>query len=417
MVFDAIVVGAGAAGMFCAGVAGQRGLKVLLVDHADEPGAKIRISGGGRCNFTNVLGDRPERYDSADPGFARHALRAYRPAAFVELLRAHRIGFHEKHLGQLFGDEPATRIVAMLRAQADAGGVRWRLGCTIDAVRALGGEQPAGARYAVDAGGETLLARSLVVATGGLSIPKLGASDLGYRIARQFGHRIVEPRPALVPLVFDAARWAPWADLAGVSQTVRIACPQRPEAPVFLEDLLFTHRGLSGPAVLQASTFWRPGGSLTIDLAPDVDGGGDLMQWLRGTREGARQQLGTLLAERLPRRLVTHWLEGLAQAHPRLQAQARLAELGNRDLSALAQALRAWEISPTGSEGYRKAEVTAGGVATAELDPRTLASRRAPGLHFIGEVVDVTGWLGGYNFQWAWSSGYLTAMALAAGRR
>jgi predicted Rossmann fold flavoprotein len=413
---DAIVIGAGAAGMFCAGVAGQRGLRVMLIDHADEPGEKIRISGGGRCNFTNRLGDRPERYDSADPGFARHALRAYRPAAFVDLLRAHRIGFHEKHLGQLFGDESASRIVALLRAQADAGGVRWRLGCGVDAVRALATDEAGGARFEVDAGGETLRARSLVVATGGLSIPKLGATDLGYRLARQFGHRIVEPRPALVPLVFDAAAWAPWAALAGVSQTVRIGCPQRAEAPVFLEDLLFTHRGLSGPAVLQASTFWRPGASLVIDLAPGAEGDGDLVSWLRGTREGARQQLGTLLAARLPRRLVTHWLEHLCVAHPRLHAQARLAELGNRDLRALAQALGSWSVTPTGSEGWRKAEVTGGGVTTAELDPRTLASRRVPGLHFIGEVVDVTGWLGGYNFQWAWSSGYAAARALTGGR-
>ena len=418
---DAIVLGAGAAGMFCAGVAARRGLRVLVIDHAPDPGEKIRISGGGRCNFTNRDADRLERFAGADPGFARHTLRAYPPAAFIALVRAHRIGFHEKHRGQLFCDDSARRIVAMLRAEADAGGVRWLTGCAVEAVEAVGDGAGGGvARFRVQTAAGTFLARSLVVATGGLSIPKIGATDLGYRIARQFGHRIVETRPALVPLVFDAGPWSAWAGLAGVAHPVRIACAGERSAPAFDEDLLFTHRGLSGPAVLQISTYWRPGQALSIDLDPAPPPGAgsqreELGAWLRQAREGARQQLGTLLAERLPRRLVMHWLDTLATTHPRLGAQVRMAELGNRDLHALVTALRAWTVVPSGSEGYRKAEVTAGGVATVELDDRSLMSRRQPGLHFIGEVVDITGWLGGYNFQWAWSSGHAAAMAIADG--
>ncbi|MEI8302854.1 MAG: NAD(P)/FAD-dependent oxidoreductase [Burkholderiales bacterium] len=406
---DLLVLGAGAAGLFCAGVAARRGLRVMVLDHSTDPGEKIRISGGGRCNFTNVDAGLLERYQSADPGFARHALRAYPPADFIALVRANRIAFHEKHRGQLFCDGPATQIVTMLRAQADAGGVRWRLGCAVGAIEPLA-DDAGGARFRVETAAGTVRCASLVVATGGLSIPKIGATDLGHRIARRFGHRVVEPRPALVPLTFAPEQWAPWSGLAGVSQAVGIHCPAAPDSPAFLEDLLFTHRGLSGPAVLQASTFWRPGEPLEIDLAPD-DQGLDLLGWLRGNREHTRGQLATVLAQRLPRRVVAQWLGDLARSHPRLNPQARLAELGNRDLLALADALRRWTLLPTGSEGWRKAEVTVGGVATAELDPRSLQSRRQPGLHFIGEVVDVTGWLGGYNFQWAWASGHAAGRA------
>jgi predicted Rossmann fold flavoprotein len=401
---DVLVLGAGAAGLFCAGVAARRGLRVMVLDHSPDPGEKIRISGGGRCNFTNVDAGLPERYQSSDRGFARHALRAYPPAEFIALVRAHRIAFHEKHRGQLFCDGPATQIVAMLRAQADAGGVRWRLGCTAGTIETLA-DDPVGARFRVETAAGAVRCASLVVATGGLSIPKIGATDIGHRIARRFGHRVVEPRPALVPLTFAPEQWAPWSGLAGVSQAVGIRCPAAPDSPAFLEDLLFTHRGLSGPAVLQASTFWRPGEPLEIDLAPDTEGM-DLLGWLRGNREHTRGQLATVLAQRLPKRVVAQWLNDLARSHPRFTPQARLAELGNRDLQALADALRRWTLAPTGSEGWRKAEVTVGGVATAELDPRSLQSRRQPGLHFIGEVVDVTGWLGGYNFQWAWASGH-----------
>ena len=411
--WDVVVVGAGAAGMFCAGVAGRRGLRVLVIDHSERPGEKIRISGGGRCNFTNRDGDRIERYASADPAFARHALRAYRPADFIALVRSQGIGFHEKHRGQLFCDDSSERIVSLLRAQADAGGVQWRFPCPVTGIQALAPDQPDGARFLMGTGAGEVRARALVIATGGLAIPKIGATDFGLRIARQFGHRIVEPRPALVPLTFDAGAWAPWSELAGVSMEVGIRSPAQPAAPAFTEDLLFTHRGLSGPAVLQISTFWMPGQTLEIDLAPG-SGDDELLRWLTQRREQSRQLLGTALGERLPRRVVALWLAQLASQQARLRPEARLAELGNRDLQTIADSLRRWPVTPAGSEGYRKAEAMSGGVATAELDPRTMQSRRQPGLYLVGEVVDVTGWLGGYNFQWAWSSGHAAAQAIAS---
>ena len=295
----------------------------------------------------------------------------------------------------------------MLREEADAGGVQWRLGCGVHAVRAAAGGQ---AGFVVDCEAGTIAARSLVVATGGLSIPKIGATDLGYRIARQFGLKIVETRPALVPLTFDAQAWAPFGALSGVALEVDIAAPGQPDAPRFREDLLFTHRGLSGPAVLQISSFWRPGAPLEIDLAP----GRRLEQeWIDAQPE-ARQQLSTLLAASLPRRLAALWLEHFSAAHPGLRPETRLAEVGKRALRELAGSLQHWALHPSGTEGYRKAEATSGGVATAELDARSMQARAVPGLYFVGEVVDVTGWLGGYNFQWAWSSAYAAAMALTA---
>ncbi|HWS73999.1 MAG TPA: NAD(P)/FAD-dependent oxidoreductase [Quisquiliibacterium sp.] len=406
-VFDVAVLGAGAAGMFCAGVAGQRGASVVLIDHAAQPGEKIRISGGGRCNFTNVDAGRLERYASAEPRFARHALRAYPPARFIELVDRHRIPHHEKHRGQLFCDDSSLRIVRMLREEADAGGVHWRLGCGVHGVRTAGGGQ---AGFLVDCEAGTIAARALVVATGGLSIPKIGATDVGYRIARQFGLKIVETRPALVPLTFDAAAWTPFGALSGVALEVDIAAPAEPDAPRFREDLLFTHRGLSGPAVLQISSFWRPGAPLEIDLAP----GRRLEQEWIDARPEARQQLSTLLAAALPRRLGALWLEHFSASHPGVRPETRIAEVGNRALRELAGSLQRWALHPSGTEGYRKAEVTAGGVATAGLDARTMQARAVPGLYFVGEVVDVTGWLGGYNFQWAWSSAYAAAMALTA---
>ncbi|RPH62101.1 MAG: aminoacetone oxidase family FAD-binding enzyme, partial [Burkholderiales bacterium] len=373
---------------------------------------KIRISGGGRCNFTNLAADRPERFTGADPRFARAALRAYPPRRFVELVRRHGIGFHEKHRGELFCDESAERIVAMLRDECESGAVAWYRPCRVDSVvrreaASAGAAAAEPTRFEVHTDAGVLGARALVVATGGLSIPKIGASDLGYRIARQFGLRIVEPRPALVPLTFDAAEWAPFAELAGVSLPVAIRAPQAPAAPAFDEDLLFTHRGLSGPAVLQVSTFWRPGAPIAVDLAP----GGDLASELIAARSGARQQLPALLSARLPRRLVSRWLQ--QPAHAGL-ATRRLAEIGNRELAALTASLRDWRIVPSGTEGFRKAEVTVGGVATDGLDPRTMQSLAVPGLYFIGEVVDVTGWLGGYNFQWAWASAFVAGLSIAA---
>ncbi|MBX3615016.1 MAG: NAD(P)/FAD-dependent oxidoreductase [Burkholderiaceae bacterium] len=405
--FDLIVIGAGAAGLFCASVAGQRGLRVAVVDHWPRLAEKIRISGGGRCNFTNLSADRHERFTGEDPRFARTALRAYPPRRFIELVRRHGIGFHEKHKGQLFCDDSAERIVAMLREECDRAGVAWYRPCRVDSVVRRDAGEAGSARFALQTEAGALAARALVVATGGLSIPKIGATDLGYRIARQFGLRVVEPRPALVPLTFDAAGWAPFAELSGVSLPVRIGAPQAPAAPVFDEDLLFTHRGLSGPAVLQVSTFWRPGAPIAVDLAP----GGDLASELIAARSGARSQLASLLAMRVPRRLATRWLQQPAWA---ALAERRLAEVGNRELAALAASLRDWRLVPSGTEGFRKAEVTVGGVATDGLDPRTMQALAVPGLYFIGEVVDVTGWLGGYNFQWAWASAFVAGQSIGA---
>jgi predicted Rossmann fold flavoprotein len=408
--YDVIVIGAGAAGLFCASVAGQRGLRVAVLDHWPRLAEKIRISGGGRCNFTNLAADRPERFTGADPRFARTVLRAYPPRRFVDLVRRHGIAFHEKHKGQLFCDDSAERIIAMLRDECERGHVAWYRPCKVGAVvrrEAGAAGVDAQPRFELHTDAGVLDARSLVVATGGLSIPKIGASDLGYRIARQFGLRIVDPRPALVPLTFDAAGWAPFAELAGVSLPVTIRAPQAGDAPAFDEDLLFTHRGLSGPAVLQVSTFWRPDAQVAIDLAP----GGDLASELIAARSNARAQLPALLAARLPRRLALRWLQQPAFA---ALAGRKLAEVGNRDLAALAASLRDWRIVPSGTEGFRKAEVTAGGVASEGLDPRTMQARAVPGLYFVGEVIDVTGWLGGYNFQWAWSSAFVAGQAVGA---
>ncbi len=410
--FDIAVIGAGAAGMFCAGIAGQRGARVVLIDHAEVLAEKIRISGGGRCNFTNLQGDRPERYFSEDPRFARAALKAYPPRRFIELLQRRRIGYHEKHRGQLFCDDSAEDIIAMLRAECDAGGVSLRFPCTLERLRRevapAAGLAPAGdaAGFVLDTSAGALRARRVVVATGGLSIPKIGATDLGYRLARQFGLRVVETRPALVPLTFDGGLWAPFAGLSGLSLEVAIRTGGA-NSVRFVEDLLFTHRGLSGPAVLQASTAWRPGEPLHVDLAP----GCDLSRLLLEAKEGARVQVETVLAQHLPKRLAAGWL---AQSRHAALVGRRIAEVGKRDLGLLAEDLRDWQVLPAGTEGYRKAEVTSGGVATDELDPRTLQALRVPGLHFIGEVVDVTGWLGGYNFQWAWSSAHAVAMAATA---
>jgi len=419
--FDVAIVGAGAAGLFCAGIAAQRGLRVALIDHDPRVAEKIRISGGGRCNFTNVDAGRPERYLSEDPSFARAALRAYPPERFLALVREHRIAWHEKHRGQLFCDDSSERIVAMLLAECPAERVRTFRPCAVHEVApAVPGA--AGPRYRLRTDAGEIGCHSLVVATGGPAIPRIGATDWGHRLARQLGLRVVEPRPALVPLTFAAESWRPYADLAGLALEVGIGVPGTTGAPRFTEDLLFTHRGLSGPAVLQASSYWGTGAALSIDLAPGVA----IEATLRAAREGARQQLGTMLASVVPRRLAQAWLseavagpaEVVARAGPptsdrRPLAERRLAELGNRALQALAAGLHAWRVVPIGTEGWRKAEVSAGGVATDGLDPRTLESPGQPGAHWIGEVVDVTGWLGGYNFQWAWASAWCAGRALA----
>jgi predicted Rossmann fold flavoprotein len=398
--FDVIVVGAGAAGLFCAGVAGQRGVRVLLLDHAAKLAEKIRISGGGRCNFTNREAG-PAHFLSENPAFCRSALARFGPRDFIRLLDRDRIGWHEKHRGQLFCDESSEEIIRLLVRECEAGGVTLRQPCAVHAVR----HGNAGFELDTDAG--PTRAPRLVIASGGLSIPKIGATDFGHRLARQFGHRVIEPRPALVPLTFDTAAWAPFVELAGLSLEVRASTGAGRAGATrgeFLEDLLFTHRGLSGPAILQISSFWQPGLPIHLDLAPGID----LAATLAGAKQGARHQLDTELALHLPTRLAQRWLGPLGDLGRR-----PLADVRDRDLQALARSLHQWQVVPTGTEGWRKAEVTAGGVDTRELSSQTLESRRLPGLHFIGEVVDVTGWLGGYNFQWAWASAHACALALA----
>ena len=370
---------------------------MLLIDHAAKVAEKIRISGGGRCNFTNRE-TTPANFLSANPHFCRSALARYTPADFIALLGRHRIGWHEKHKGQLFCDEGSEAVIEMLLRECDQAQVtRWQP-CAVLAVRHGEGG------FELDTDRGTVSAARLVVASGGLSIPKIGATDFGYRLARQFGHVVVETRPALVPLTFDPVTWAPYAPLSGVSLEVRIATGEARSRTEFVEDLLFTHRGLSGPAVLQISTSWRAGTPIRIDLAP----GQDLAAQLAEAKQRSQRQLGNELAEIIPKRLAEAWLSDCPDEAARPMPQQR-----DRDLARLAERLHTWELKPQGSEGYRKAEVTAGGVDTRELNSQTLESKRVPGLHFIGEVVDVTGWLGGYNFQWAWASAAACARALA----
>jgi predicted Rossmann fold flavoprotein len=401
--FDVVVIGAGAAGLFCAGVAGQRGLKVLVLDHSEKVAEKIRISGGGRCNFTNI-GTTPAQFLSENPHFCRSALSRYTPQDFIALLQKHQIPFHEKHKGQLFCDRSADDIIQMLLAECAAGGVeRWQP-CRVKSLQAA----TAGG-YEIDSDRGPIAATQVVVATGGLSIPKIGASDFGYRIAKQFGLRLVEPRAALVPLTFDGQGWAPYAQLAGLALPVQIetgaadASPkQRKKAMVFTEDLLFTHRGLSGPAVLQISSFWREGQPVRINLAP----GTDLTATLLQAKNQSRKLIANELAALVPARLADAWVG----SDPALQRA--ISDAPDKALQTLANRLADWQMVPTGTEGYAKAEVTTGGVDTRELSSQTMESRQA-GLYFIGEVVDVTGWLGGYNFQWAWASGFACAQAMA----
>ena len=404
--FDVVVIGAGAAGLFCAGQAGQQGLKVLLVDHSDKVAEKIRISGGGRCNFTN-RDTTPAQFLSDNPHFCRSALSRYTPQDFTELLQRHQVPFHEKHKGQLFCDRSAEDVINLLLAECTAGQVmRWQP-CTIKSISYA--PQADATSYQIQSDRGWVEAAQVVIATGGLSIPKIGATDFGYRIARQFGLRLVEPRPALVPLTFDGDSWAPYAQLAGLALPVLIetgpleATPkQRKKAVVFAEDLLFTHRGLSGPAVLQISSFWREGQPVRINLAPGMD----LSATLLRAKAASRKLIANELSSLVPGRLADAWVS----KDPALQRP--IVDAADKVLQSLAQRLADWQLTPNGSEGYRKAEVTVGGVDTRDLSSQTMESKQ-PGLYFIGEVVDVTGWLGGYNFQWAWASGFACAEALA----
>ena len=395
--FDCLVLGAGAAGMMAAFEAGRRGRRVLLLEHGERAGRKILVSGGGRCNFTN-LQTRAENFLSANPHFAKSALSGFSPAEMVALMEKHRIRYHEKTLGQLFCDESAQQVVTLLLKECAEAGVEVRTGVTVESVRGTAG---AGSRFEVETSGGVFRADAVIVATGGLSIPKIGATGIGYEIARSFGHTLVEPRAALVPLVFQPGDRENWCDLTGLSTEVVASAPaeSRPRSrkpAAFREKLLLTHRGLSGPAVLQISSFWRPGHPVRFDLAPGLKVFAPLLRSSAGRSDLALLQH---LAEVLPARFAKRWM--LSQ---------RSIDLTNAGITRLEEGLHQWTFVPAGTEGFEKAEVTAGGVNTDELDARTLESRRAPGLYFIGEVVDVTGWLGGYNFQWAWAS------AVAAGR-
>ena len=398
--WDVVIVGAGAAGLFCAGVAGQRGLKVLVIDHSDKVAEKIRISGGGRCNFTNRLLDptAPQtHFISPNPHFCRSALSRYTPQDFIDLVQKHGITFHEKHKGQLFCDHSAEDIIRMLLAECDAGGVTLRTGCSVKTVRPLDG-----GGYELDTSQGLVQTGSLVVATGGLSIPKIGATGWGYEVATQFGLRLVERRPGLVPLTFDGAAWAPYAQLAGLALPVGIETGEKKNRMHFDEDLLFTHRGLSGPAVLQISSYWQGGTPIRLNLAPEVN----LPERLQEAKLRSKKLLGNELANLVPNRLAEAWVS----QDPALQRTC--SEVPDKALNKLAEALSSWSLTPTGSEGYKKAEVTLGGVDTRDVSSQTMESKQ-PGLYFIGEVIDVTGWLGGYNFQWAWASGNACAQALA----
>ncbi|HEX4326812.1 MAG TPA: NAD(P)/FAD-dependent oxidoreductase [Burkholderiales bacterium] len=400
--FDIAVIGAGAAGMMCAAVAGQRGKKVVLIDHAAVVGEKIRISGGGRCNFTN-LGAGPANFLSENPHFCRSALARYTPRDFLGLLKQHSIAWHEKHRGQLFCDDSAEQVIAMLKDECASGQVTWRAGTKVGKVRQEGGAYVLETTDG-DEGRATLRAPKLVIATGGLSIPKIGASDFGYRIAKQFGLKLTETRPALVPLTFEEKAWKPFAALSGLSLEVEIETRGPFGRGYFLEDLLLTHRGLSGPAVLQISSYWQPGGELRLNLLPQAD----TAAWT-AAKSGQRGNAASLLTPALPKRLAEAWIERELNAAERTRP---VADLPDKTLKRLAESLTQWRITPNGTEGYRKAEVTAGGVDTHELSSQSMEAAKAPGLHFIGEVVDVTGWLGGYNFQWAWASAMACAQAL-----
>ncbi len=399
--WDVVIVGAGAAGLFCAGVAGQRGLKVLVIDHSDRVAEKVRISGGGRCNFTNRLLDptAPQKhFISQNAHFCRSALSRYTPQDFIALVQKHGIAFHEKHKGQLFCDHSAEDIIRMLLAECDAGGVTLRTGCSVKTVRAL-----EGGGYELDTPQGLLQTGSLVVATGGLSIPKIGATGWGYEVATQFGLRLVERRPGLVPLTFDGGTWAPYAQLAGLALPVGIETGEKKNRMHFDEDLLFTHRGLSGPAVLQISSYWQDGTPIRLNLAPEVD----LPERLQEAKLRSKKLLGNELASLVPSRLAEAWVsQDTALQRP-------CSEVPDKALNKLAEALSSWGLTPTGSEGYKKAEVTLVGVDTRDVSSQTMESKQ-PGLYFIGEVMDVSGWLGGYNFQWAWASAHACAQALNA---
>lgn len=396
MQYDVAVIGAGAAGMMCAAVAGQRGKSVVIIDHASKLAEKIRISGGGRCNFTNLHAG-PLNFLSENPHFCKSALSRYSPQDFLSMVKRYKIAFHEKHKGQLFCDDSAEEIIRMLKAECDLGKVSWRMPCKLVDV------QSAKAGFVLSTEQGEIFANSVVIATGGLSIPKIGATDFSYKVAQHFGLKLVEPRPALVPLTFDPASWEAFVPLSGISLEVEIATGEKKNKVVFREDLLFTHRGLSGPGVLQISSFWQAGQVIRVNLLPEMDVAQDLID----AKMTTKKNLANYLSAYLPARLV----DGLLLAHG-FAGDTRVADMQDKRLKLLGDKINRWELVPSGSEGYRKAEVTRGGVDTKELSQQTMMANKVPGLYFIGESVDVTGWLGGFNFQWAWASGFVAGQAV-----
>ena len=383
-----LIVGAGAAGMMCALTAAQRGRSVLLLDHSAKLAEKIRISGGGRCNFTN-LNAKPENYLSQNPHFCRSALARFTPQHFIDMLARHGIAYHEKTLGQLFCDDGSEAIIAMLKSECDAAGVRWCKPCSVEKI------EHSDAFYVTTPRGQ-YRAESLVIASGGISIPQIGATPFGYKVAEQFGVPMTKLKPGLVPLSFHPEEWAAYAELSGASLDAVVSFGKHS----FRENLLFTHRGLSGPAILQISSYWEPGQPLSIDLLPDLD-----LRALFTEQRGSKMLLNNFLAQYLPKRfadiVATQWLENKP-----------LNQYAEKGLRALADKLKDWQITPTGTLGYSKAEVTCGGVDTRALSSKTMECTAVPGLYFIGEVMDVTGQLGGYNFQWAWASGYAAGQSV-----
>lgn len=388
MNYDVIIIGAGAAGLMCAIEAGKRGRKVLLLDHANRIGKKILLSGGGRCNFTNINAG-PGNFISRNPHFAKSALARYIPQDFIALVEQHGIAYHEKKLGQLFCDNSAKEIVAMLADECSKAGVHILTKCDVETVSR-------NSRFELQTSLGEFSAEKLVIACGGLSFPTMGASDFGYRIARQFDIEVLPTRAALVPFTLEGKLKDMSNELSGVSLD---ANARSADGTIFREHLLFTHRGLSGPSILQVSSYWQPGESVELDLLPETDA----FEWLKALKEARpKSHLRTVLSERLPRRFV----EQLENELPSGLRDCPLAECSNKDLQKVSERLNRWRITPSGTEGYRTAEVTLGGVDTDELSSQTMEAKKVPGLYFIGEVVDVTGWLGGYNFQWAWASGW-----------
>lgn len=388
-----IILGAGGAGMFCAAHASQRGRRVALLDHATKIGRKILISGGGRCNFTNI-GAEPNCFVSMNPHFCKSALKRFTPDDFLAMVKRHKIAFHEKKLGQLFCNDSAQQIVDMLLAECKKGGAQFFTDCSIDKVT----KSESDGIFKIDTSRGQFRAQSLVIATGGLSIPQIGATGLGYEIARQFKLSIIPTAPALDGFVLDQKALANVAELSGISLDTILTCGN----VSFRENILFTHAGLSGPASLQGSLYWRPGAAVTIDLLPETNA----LEWLKDLKKsGNKAKLKNLLAQRFPERFAEKFCHIL-------KIDSGLSELPNADLERVASALNGWQLYPKGTVGYRKAEVTRGGVDTAGLSSQTMEAKTVKGLFFIGEVVDVTGWLGGYNFQWAWASAYAAAQAV-----